>query len=262
MGARVNAANQNMPTYEGKPCAVCATLGMMNTHRYTSNGNCIACSQRRLSADQQGVPVTRIYGEWLAERTSARYAREAAIQAGASTYDGMKCRTCGGRERFVTSKACKHCTNERNKAQSKANTERKRALHHSPLLRIEAGKFRECEHTAAMNQVLPELQGASLVYARCPQTVHLMERVPHYGRCVLCYPDALINISNQIVWGNLPGLDAETVSFITRLCKVPFNSGTPYSLATLCMAAYNKRQGYKPITPPQLPPLPLPGGRS
>lgn len=259
MGRRIDALRLGHHTYEGKPCGACEALGIYNsTTRYSSSGGCIACAQRRNSADPLGAPQAN--PRKMTERNMSKEMRAIAQMTGASTYEGGECIHCGTRERYTSNGACKHCANERNKTRSKANTERRHVMHLSPLLRVEAGKFRDCEHTAAMNQVLPELQGASLVYARCPQTEHLMERVPHYGRCVLCYPDALINISNQIVWGNLPGLDAETVSFITRLCKVPFNSGTPYSLATLCMAAYNKRLGHTPAQLRKLPPLALPGG--
>lgn len=260
MGARADALYMKLPTYEGKPCTPCALLGMHNTTRYSSNGGCIACAQRRNCKDPQGYPDMPAPGEWMQERADARRAHEIALRCGALKYEGMMCRTCGLRERFVSSRACTHCTNERNKARSKERTERKRALYHSPVMRVTVSDARTCEHTAAMNQVLPELLGASLVYARCSQTEHLMGGKPHYGRCVMCYPDALINISNQIAWGNLPGLDSETVSFIMRLCKTPFTSASPYSLATLCMAEYNRRLGQKPA--PKLPPLPLPGGQS
>lgn len=93
--SRREARAERNPRYWGRPCPKC--MEGVQSERYTANAACVECKRNGSGGVHQYRPSPIVD------------ARRAAKEAGAKTYEGQPCITCGSTTRLVTTTKCQQC---------------------------------------------------------------------------------------------------------------------------------------------------------
>lgn len=95
-GARAEAMAQGLGVYDGAACRRCGGV-----ERYTSNGGCVACQNKRPR-------------DLIKDKLGAMEARDAAFMVGRVKYHSPNvCEKCGDTERYVSNASCVTCSKAR-----------------------------------------------------------------------------------------------------------------------------------------------------
>lgn len=229
---RQHAFMTMQPTYEGRACTYCG-----GTERRTSNGNCVACSNR---PDPDATPQPQ---DGL--RAANSDARQQALASGVHMYNRFtpcpKCEARGVREyrRYTSNGGCVGCQMHRSEGEAAKRRAALASDKPNPLMPIPSG----CKHGAMLAKILPQLNGQTLAYAHHPFSRQLDGDKPRLiGKCALCHPNKLITMCNMLQWGTGGGLSQECGHWMYMMHGTAF-PGSDMSLTTIAMAEYN--DGYR-----------------